>query len=138
MCLRFLHFVRPPPPPPPPQRAQHSLTTLKSFFPNRSAPKGSELLLVKLPSNKGLAVEFEGKVLGVLDDKVVAKEIFTSYFLDGGKASSLPVSAHTLSFFCFSRCPLARRRKSGQEMRETFGERALTFCLSPLLCFWCF
>lgn len=71
-----------------PKRAAGSLNDFKTFFPSRSAAKGSELVLVKLPANAGLAVEFEGQVLGTLDDPIVGREVFASYFLDGGKEIS--------------------------------------------------
>lgn len=86
------------------QRAAASLQTFKSFFPSRSAPKGSELLLVKLPSNAGLAVEFAGVELGRLADEVVAREVFASYFLDGGREISPKVRCAFASLpFSFDR-----------------------------------
>ncbi|KAJ9094646.1 hypothetical protein QFC19_007859 [Naganishia cerealis] len=51
----------------------------KSFFPSSSVPKGKELLLVKTAQNS-LAVEFEGKTLGMLQDEWVATEMMVAYF----------------------------------------------------------
>jgi hypothetical protein len=61
-----------------PQLSNDSLNTFKSFFPARSASTGQELLLVKTPSG-GLAVEFEGTLLGQLDDPGVMRDLFAGY-----------------------------------------------------------
>lgn len=67
-------------------RVDASLVTFKSLFATRTANKGEELLLVKLPSG-GVAVEFEGEVLGKVEDPLVARELFMAYFLEKGANS---------------------------------------------------
>ncbi|KAJ9126788.1 hypothetical protein QFC24_001820 [Naganishia onofrii] len=61
------------------QRIDASIQKFKSFFPSSSVPKGKELLLVKTAQNS-LAVEFEGKTLGTLQDAWVATEMMVAYF----------------------------------------------------------
>lgn len=61
------------------ERIDASIQKFKSFFPSSSVPKGKELLLVKTAQNS-LAVEFEGKTLGTLQDAWVATEMMVAYF----------------------------------------------------------
>ncbi|WVR09188.1 hypothetical protein IAU60_006250 [Kwoniella sp. DSM 27419] len=63
------------------QRITESIQTLKSFFPAQTVPKGKSVVLLR-PRDGGLVVEFEGKVLGRLDDPWVAKQIMLTYFAD--------------------------------------------------------
>ena len=68
------------------QRLAIAIVSFKSIFNAAStATRGQELLLVKLPNNGGLAVEFEGKVLGKVegvDGGILAREMMIGYFVD--------------------------------------------------------
>ncbi|KAL7412645.1 chalcone-flavanone isomerase-domain-containing protein [Mrakia frigida] len=70
----------------PSQRLALAITSFKSIFNAAStATRGQELLLVKLPNNGGLAVEFEGEVLGKvegLEGGVLAREMMVGYFVE--------------------------------------------------------
>ncbi|KAJ9124217.1 hypothetical protein QFC22_001015 [Naganishia vaughanmartiniae] len=61
------------------ERIDAAIQQFKSFFPSSSVPKGKELLLVKTAQNS-LAVEFEGKTLGTLQNAWVATEMMAAYF----------------------------------------------------------
>lgn len=69
------------------QEIESALTPFKALFPKRTASKGEELLLIKLPSG-ALAVEFEGELLGTVQEKGVGRMLLMGYFLEGGKEIS--------------------------------------------------
>lgn len=71
-------------------------------------------MLVKLPNNAGIAVEFEGELLGKVESKeggVLARELMTGYFVDKN-ANSPKVSPS----------PCERR----EEQRRSGGDKPLT------------
>lgn len=79
-----------------------SISTFKNFFPNSSVPKGQELLLVRTFDGK-LAVEYQGKSMGVLNDPWVAKEMMLAYFADQSVPSQA-VSRHKGSKTSMTAC----------------------------------
>ncbi|WVQ81430.1 hypothetical protein IAT38_003554 [Cryptococcus sp. DSM 104549] len=68
------------------QRITDSIQTLKSFFPSQTVHKGKAVVLLRPPEG-GLVVEFDGKVLGRLNDAWVGKELMLTYFADTGVIS---------------------------------------------------
>lgn len=85
------HLTSPHPPtlpshPTHPQNLSTAVSSFKSIFnAASSATRGQELLLVKLPNNAGLAVEFEGEVLGKVlgvEGGVLAREMMIGYFVE--------------------------------------------------------
>ncbi|CDZ96323.1 Chalcone isomerase [Phaffia rhodozyma] len=66
---------------------ESALTPFKAMFPKRSAAKGEELLLIRLSSGE-LVVEFEGEILGKVQEKAIGKLLMIGYFLDDGKEIS--------------------------------------------------
>ncbi|WWD06472.1 hypothetical protein V865_004562 [Kwoniella europaea PYCC6329] len=63
------------------QRITQSIQTLKSFFPAQTVQKGKQVVLLR-PRQGGLIVEFEGKVLGQLNDPWIGKQLMLTYFAD--------------------------------------------------------
>ncbi|KAK4683579.1 hypothetical protein P7C73_g6664, partial [Tremellales sp. Uapishka_1] len=63
------------------QRIASSMQQLKSMMPTASIPKGNSLVLLK-STDGSLVMEYEGKVLGRVDDPWVAREIMLTYFAD--------------------------------------------------------
>ncbi|WVQ93354.1 hypothetical protein IAU59_000422 [Kwoniella sp. CBS 9459] len=63
------------------QRITESIQTLKAFFPGQTVHKGQAVVLLR-PREGGLIVEFEGKVLGRLNDAWVGKQLMLTYFAD--------------------------------------------------------
>ncbi|WWC91362.1 uncharacterized protein L201_006305 [Kwoniella dendrophila CBS 6074] len=63
------------------QRITQSIQTLKSFFPAQTVQKGKQVVLLR-PREGGLIVEFEGQVLGRLNDAWVGKQLMLTYFAD--------------------------------------------------------
>ncbi|KAI8452801.1 chalcone-flavanone isomerase-domain-containing protein [Phakopsora pachyrhizi] len=69
------------------ERAFESVKTFRSFFPTGvSVPRGSSLTLIR-SAGSSLIVEYEGKVLGELQDGIVSKELFLAYFSDSDPIS---------------------------------------------------
>ena len=68
------------------QRLSTSINSFKSIFSSAAtATKGQVLTLVKLPNAGGLAVEFEGELLGKVtgaEGAVLARELMTGYFVE--------------------------------------------------------
>ncbi|OAV91583.1 hypothetical protein PTTG_27921 [Puccinia triticina 1-1 BBBD Race 1] len=70
------------------ERASQSIATFRSFFPTGvSVPKGKALTMIRTASQT-LVVEYDGKKLGELDDRIVARELFLAYFADQDPISS--------------------------------------------------
>ncbi|KAK6904568.1 hypothetical protein I203_105384 [Kwoniella mangroviensis CBS 8507] len=63
------------------QRITQSIQALKSFFPAQTVQKGKQVVLLR-PRQGGLIVEFEGKVLGQLNDPWIGKQLMLTYFAD--------------------------------------------------------
>ncbi|KAI7962208.1 hypothetical protein MJO28_000302 [Puccinia striiformis f. sp. tritici] len=64
------------------EKATESINTFRGFFPTGvSVPKGKSLTLIRT-SSQTLVIEYDGKKLGELDDKIVARELFLAYFAD--------------------------------------------------------
>ncbi|OCF44917.1 hypothetical protein I317_01196 [Kwoniella heveanensis CBS 569] len=63
------------------QRITESIQTLKAFFPGQTVHKGKAVVLLR-PREGGLIVEFEGKILGKLNDPWVGKQLMLTYFAD--------------------------------------------------------
>ncbi|KAA1115294.1 hypothetical protein PGT21_034844 [Puccinia graminis f. sp. tritici] len=64
------------------ERASQSINTFRSFFPTGvSVPKGKALTLIRTAS-QSLIIEYDGKKLGELEDRIVARELFLAYFAD--------------------------------------------------------
>ncbi|WWC64182.1 uncharacterized protein I303_106790 [Kwoniella dejecticola CBS 10117] len=63
------------------QRITESIQTLKSFFPSQTVPKGKQVVLLR-PREGGLVVEYEGKILGRLNDPWIGKQLMLTYFAD--------------------------------------------------------
>lgn len=63
------------------QRIAESIQSMKSIFPAQSVPKGKSLVLVRT-STGNLVVEYEGKLLGQVNDPWVAREMMVAYFAD--------------------------------------------------------
>ncbi|WRT68901.1 uncharacterized protein IL334_005883 [Kwoniella shivajii] len=63
------------------QHITQSIQTLKSFFPAQTVQKGQQVVLLR-PRDGGLIVEFEGKVLGKLNDPWIGKQLMLTYFAD--------------------------------------------------------
>ncbi|KAK8843440.1 hypothetical protein IAR55_007097 [Kwoniella newhampshirensis] len=62
-------------------RIAESIQLLKSFFPSQTVMKGKDVVLLRPPEG-GLVVEFEGKVLGRVNDPWIGKELMLTYFAD--------------------------------------------------------
>ncbi|WWC73246.1 uncharacterized protein I206_107212 [Kwoniella pini CBS 10737] len=63
------------------QRITESIQILKSFFPAQTVLKGKQVVLLR-PREGGLIVEFEGKILGQLNDPWIGKQLMLTYFAD--------------------------------------------------------
>ena len=63
------------------QEIAGQLDELKALFPPGSAPKGKSLLLLKRSSGE-LAVEYEGRTLGIIKNSWIAKQLLLGYFAD--------------------------------------------------------
>ncbi|KAG0141916.1 hypothetical protein CROQUDRAFT_663169 [Cronartium quercuum f. sp. fusiforme G11] len=64
------------------ERASESIKTFRNFFPaGVSVPKGKSILLRKT-SNDSLVIEYDGRTLGELKDRIITQEIFLAYFAD--------------------------------------------------------
>ncbi|WVW79059.1 hypothetical protein I302_101022 [Kwoniella bestiolae CBS 10118] len=63
------------------QRITQSIQTLKSFFPAQTVQKGKQVVLLR-PREGGLIVEFEGTILGRLNDPWIGKQLMLTYFAD--------------------------------------------------------
>jgi len=58
-----------------------ALDTFKSFFPKASVKKGESMVLLRTKEGH-LAVEYEGKTLGILKNQWISRELLLSYFAD--------------------------------------------------------
>lgn len=63
------------------QRISESIQSMKSIFPAQTVPKGKSLVLIRTGAGN-LVVEYEGKVLGQVDNSWVAREMMVAYFAD--------------------------------------------------------
>ncbi|WWD21035.1 hypothetical protein CI109_105516 [Kwoniella shandongensis] len=69
-------------------RITESIQLLKSFFPAQTVQKGKDVVLVRPPEG-GLVVEFEGKILGRVNDPWIGKELMLTYFADKNVVSDI-------------------------------------------------
>ncbi|KAI9636495.1 chalcone-flavanone isomerase-domain-containing protein [Dioszegia hungarica] len=63
------------------ERIAQSTQTLKAMFPSQSVPKGKALTLTRLAKGE-LVVEYEGKLLGRVNDPWISRELMLAYFAD--------------------------------------------------------
>ncbi|KAK1922431.1 chalcone-flavanone isomerase-domain-containing protein [Papiliotrema laurentii] len=63
------------------ERIAQSTQTLKALFPAQSVPKGKALTLLRRPDG-ALTIEYEGKILGQVNDSWVSRELMLAYFAD--------------------------------------------------------
>ncbi|ODN73653.1 hypothetical protein L202_07201 [Cryptococcus amylolentus CBS 6039] len=68
------------------ERLTTSIQSFKAFFPSSVVPKGKSLVLLR-PAEGGIVVEYEGSILGRLDDPWVGKQLMLTYFADNGVVS---------------------------------------------------
>ncbi|OWZ80772.1 hypothetical protein C365_00597 [Cryptococcus neoformans Bt85] len=67
-------------------RISEAIQTLKTFFPAQTVHKGKSVTLLR-PPDGGIVVEFEGAILGKLNDSWIGKQLILTYFADNGAVS---------------------------------------------------
>ncbi|AAW41076.2 expressed protein [Cryptococcus deneoformans JEC21] len=67
-------------------RITEAIQTLKTFFPAQTVHKGKSVTLLRPPEG-GIVVEFEGTILGKLNDPWIGKQLILTYFADNGAVS---------------------------------------------------
>ncbi|KIR42318.1 hypothetical protein I307_00795 [Cryptococcus deuterogattii 99/473] len=67
-------------------RITEAIQTLKTFFPAQTVHKGKSVTLLRPPEG-GIVVEFEGAILGKLNDPWIGKHLILTYFADSGAVS---------------------------------------------------
>ncbi|CAD6564305.1 MAG: hypothetical protein CYPHOPRED_003250 [Cyphobasidiales sp. Tagirdzhanova-0007] len=71
-----------------------AVETFKGFFPTGKVPRGKSLLLVRRGRDGALLLEYEGRLLGTLQNDFLSKQLMLAYFANNGKEIS-PKSAST-------------------------------------------